>query len=91
MSRMKRDVDLIQMQVNSEDHDFLLSKKYGSAEQLDAVLHRILEEYKTSDLAAAIFMFEEQVKTTQSWMKRYRECKEKLDARNHTLDEVTSE
>ena len=89
MSRLKRDVELTGMQVLKEDHDWIYLQKHGSAEQLSAVLHRILGEYRNSEVGALQELYQEQIKVTQRWMAKYYEVSEKLKAKNQTLDVVS--
>ena len=92
MSRMKRiETEFTQMRVQVPDHQYLLSQKHGFAEQLDAVLHRILESYRFSEAGDAEFMYQEQVKITQNWMKKCDELQHRLRARNQVLDQVLLE
>ena len=91
MPRISRNEKFIQMRVQKDDHEWLFTRKHGSADQLDVVLHRILGEFKDSEKGALEFLYYEQVKITQNWMNKYRELEAQLRARNMVLDQVLEE
>ena len=91
MSRMKRDIEFTSVRISEDDHQFLISRKRGSSEQLDAVLHRIIMEFANSEKGDLEFLYNEQVKITQNWMLKCHDLEVQLRARNMVLDEVIKE
>ena len=91
MPRMKRELEFTELRVQQEDHAWLVLQKRGSMEQLDVVLHRILMEYRNSELAELQELYQEQIKVTQRWMAKYYEASERLKSINKTLDGVVYE
>ena len=79
MSRMNRDLEFIQIRIQKDDHDYLMKLKRGS-EQIDAIFHRVVQDYRHSELAAAIENYDNQVKSTQFWMMKYKNLQTEVDA-----------
>ena len=68
MPRKNRNLEFKMVRINQKDYDFLIRNKRHSKEQIDSVLSRLLN----TELAEAEFMYQEQIKITQSWMQKYR-------------------
>lgn len=78
------DPDLVRVNIKRKDHDEMLKiKRYH--EPYYSMIHRIWQTYNT-EKGEIEYMYNEQVRVTQSWMKRALEAEKQLGKQTRLVE-----